>query len=120
MTLEAVRPGLVVALVALAGCAAAPEPEVVAASCPSARAGVVPVSAAPPNYPRDALMRGAEGSVRMCFTIAPDGSVSDVRVAESDPVKVFDAAATRALSRWRFDPADAGPATYTITFEIGR
>lgn len=82
-------------------------------------ASPVPVHAAAPVYPSDALMSGKEGWVRLAFTIQHDGSVADVRVVESEPGRLFNAAATRALERWRFDPADAGAATYTIEFKIG-
>lgn len=85
----------------------------------TATAQPIPVSAAPPQYPREALMRGTSGWVRFGFHIKGDGTVTDIRVVESEPGRLFVASAQRALERWRFDPADTGPATYTIQFEVG-
>ena len=107
-----------VAVLVTAGCVAS-TPMSTPSAPPETGDGPIPVSASPPQYPSDALMRGETGWVRLSFTIEPDGSVSDVEVADSEPGRVFDAAARRALGRWTFDPADAGPAEYTIRFELG-
>lgn len=65
----------------------------------------IPVATIPPQYPRDALMQGIEGWVRIEFTIMPDGSVSDARVVDAEPRRgIFDREALRAISRWRFRP----------------
>lgn len=78
----------------------------------------IPVSATPPQYPREALMRGMTGWVRFGFHINADGTVKDIRVVDSEPGRLFVAAAQRALEQWRFDPADEGLAAYTIQFDI--
>ena len=79
----------------------------------------IPVHAEPPVYPREALLSGKEGWVRLAFVVQDDGSVRDVSVVDAEPGRLFNAAATRAIEKWRFDPADAGPAQYTIEFKIG-
>jgi periplasmic protein TonB len=85
----------------------------------------IPVAAIPPQYPRDALMQGLEGWVRVEFTINPDGSVSDARVVDAHPRRgIFDREALRAITRWRFKPkvedgtAIASRAGYTINFSM--
>lgn len=65
----------------------------------------------PPQYPRDALMNGTEGWVRVEFTIAPDGSVVNARVVDAHPRRgLFDGAALTAVSRWIYHPAMEGGA----------
>ena len=86
----------------------------------------IPVAAIPPQYPRDALMQGLEGWVRVEFTINPDGSVSNARVVDAHPRRgIFDREALRAITRWRFKPKVQGgeavpsQAGYTIDFKMG-
>jgi len=59
-----------------------------------------------PQYPRRALSRRIEGYVVVGFTIEPDGTTSGVEVLESEPPRVFDRSATKAVERWRFEPRD--------------
>ena len=65
---------------------------------------IIPIVRIEPNYPRDALLRGIEGWVRVRFTITPDGSVMNPQVVDSDPRRVFDREALRAILRWKFRP----------------
>lgn len=65
---------------------------------------IIPIVRIEPTYPRDALLRGQEGWVRVRFTILPDGSVANPSVVDSDPRRVFDREATRAILRWKFRP----------------
>lgn len=58
-----------------------------------------------PQYPSRALEQGTEGWVEISYNVGADGSVSNVKVVNSVPPKVFDAAATRAVSRLRYRPA---------------
>ena len=89
--------------------ASAPSPPAAVAASP-ANVQPTPVvrtprllSDAAPRYPRVALVRKIEGSVRLDFTIKPDGSVEGVRVTSSNPSGVFDEAAIAAASSWRFE-----------------
>jgi protein TonB len=65
---------------------------------------VVPLVRVDPQWPREALLSGAEGWVLIEFMILEDGSVADARVIESSPGRLFDRSALRAISRWRFHP----------------
>jgi protein TonB len=75
----------------------------------------------PPLYPRRALRRKQQGWVEVALTIAADGSVTAARVLNSEPARVFDQAALKAVRRWRFQPrVGAGPvsATQKIDFRL--
>lgn len=63
-------------------------------------------NAPPPAYPRDALRRGAEGTVLLQVLVGTDGRPLEVEVSESSGHRDLDAAARRhVLARWRFRPA---------------
>ena len=62
------------------------------------------LSRLPPQYPPTALMRELEGYVEVLFEVAEDGSVRNPVVIDAKPPRVFDRAATTAVSRWRFQP----------------
>jgi bla regulator protein BlaR1 len=68
----------------------------------------VPRRAVMPEYPRAARVEGIEGWVRLAYRIDAAGRVTDVSVLASQPAGVFEAAAQRALQRWRFDRDAAG------------
>ncbi len=38
------------------------------------------------------------------FTVAVDGSVTNIEIRESTPPGVFDRAAIRAVEKWEFEP----------------
>lgn len=85
----------------------------------------IPVATIPPQYPREALMQGISGWVRIEFTINPDGSVSDATVIDAEPRRgIFDREALRAITRWRFRPkvedgvAVPSRGAYTIDFNM--
>lgn len=85
---------------------------------------VVPLVRIQPQYPRDAAMNQIEGWVRVEFIITETGSVSNPRVIEANPPRVFDREAIRAILRWRFKPriVDGVPvqrrATQVIEFNL--
>jgi protein TonB len=85
---------------------------------------VIPVVRVAPAYPRRAKQAGIEGWVTMEVTIRPDGTVSDAKVMESDPPRLFDEAALMAMQRWKFRPkiVDGTPvaqrAKQTIEFTL--
>jgi TonB family protein len=56
------------------------------------------------DYPTAALRQSIEGWVDLSFTVTPEGKVAQVKVLTSNPVGVFDAAASRAISRLRYKP----------------
>ena len=65
---------------------------------------VVPLVRINPQYPRNELLAGVEGWVKVRFTVEPDGSVSSPKVVQSKPPRVFDTAALRSIKKWKFKP----------------
>ena len=65
---------------------------------------LIPLVRIAPQYPRNAARDGIEGWVKMEFTINKAGTVSDPKVLESKPRRVFDRAARRAILKWKFKP----------------
>lgn len=64
----------------------------------------LPVSRTPPQYPYQATRRRIEGWVRVSFLVTAAGDVEDVVLLESEPEGIFDRAALRAVSKWKFKP----------------
>jgi TonB family protein len=56
------------------------------------------------QYPTRALQTSIEGWVELSYTVAPNGSVTNVKVVNSMPAKVFDASAIKAVSHLRYQP----------------
>ena len=79
-----------------------------------------------PQFPREALINGISGYVRVSFTVMEDGSVEpgSVKVVEAKPPRLFDSAAQRAVARWKFKPRIVDgrpvkrPAEQTINFNL--
>jgi|TARA_B110000305_G_C19450343_1_gene647505 protein TonB len=65
---------------------------------------VIPLVRINPQYPRNELLAGVEGWVKVKFTVDADGSVSSPKIMESKPPRVFDTAALRAIMKWKFKP----------------
>ncbi len=61
-----------------------------------------------PDYPLHAKNSRLTGKVVLEFQISSDGTVSNVVVVTSEPEGVFDDAAVKAVSKWRFKPAMVG------------
>ena len=59
----------------------------------------------PPKYPLQAARDNQQGWVEVEFTVTADGGVSNARVVDAEPRRVFDRAAIEAVSRWQFKPA---------------
>ncbi len=69
---------------------------------------VIPLVRIAPDYPPRALARGIEGWVQVQFTITATGTVKDPKVVNSDPKNIFDDAALKSISRWRYNPRVEG------------
>lgn len=71
---------------------------------PTAEGDVIPIVRIEPQYPREALIEGIGGWVEIEFTIEADGSVSSPKIIDSQPRRMFDRNAIRAIYKWKFKP----------------
>jgi protein TonB len=78
----------------------------------------------PPIYPPAAILKNAEGWVQVMISVNEMGSVSDVAVLKSNPPRLFDNAAIKAVKKWSFyqkkvdDKAVPYQFSQTIEFKI--
>lgn len=85
---------------------------------------VIPIARVSPMYPRKAALKGIEGWVKLEFTITNEGKVSDVKVLDAKPRRLFNRAAIKSILRWKFRPkvvsgkAVAQRATQIIEFKL--
>lgn len=70
----------------------------------SSDAGLLPLVKVSPVYPAQALAEGIAGFVELEFTVDDKGRTTDAKVIESMPAKIFDDAALRALTHYRYKP----------------
>lgn len=83
----------------------APAPRVAAASAPVAvDLSSRMVAGDPPKYPTESRRRREQGTVVLRLTLAIDGSVADIAVAEGSGFERLDKAALAAVRRWRWSP----------------
>lgn len=72
-----------------------------------------------PEYPRGAERRNIEGSVSMAFDVSEAGRVENVTVVSESVPGVFDKAAVKALSQWKFEPNNPdSDVEVTISFKL--
>lgn len=69
-----------------------------------ADASAMPVAQIQPVYPSRAVARGIEGFVLVQFDVSETGAVINPQVLVSQPSSIFDSAALRAVSRWKYQP----------------
>ncbi|WP_147653282.1 energy transducer TonB [Vulcaniibacterium gelatinicum] len=99
---------------------AAPQPAAASAPRTAGATTLRPISTPAPTYPPEALRAGRSGQVQVEFTVGVDGTVTDARVINADPPRVFDRAALAAVRRWRFQPVSEPVTTRrTIAFNPG-
>ncbi|WP_456375645.1 energy transducer TonB [Thiolapillus sp.] len=85
---------------------------------------LIPLVKIAPRYPRKAALAGKEGWVKVEFTVTELGTVTDVKVLDSKPRRLFDRAAKKAILKWKFKPrvVDGKPvprrAVQTIEFKL--
>ena len=88
--------------------AAAAPPPVAEAPAPAAPVGETHaaqlVKSAAPAYPPEAVRAHKDGWVQVEFTVDANGQVTDAKVANADPPRLFNTAALDAVRRWTFKP----------------
>ena len=57
-----------------------------------------------PIYPEELKNSGIEGYVVLKYDVSTEGAVTNIRIVESDPARVFDESARKTLFTWRFIP----------------
>ena len=72
----------------------------------------------PPTIPIEAYRRGLHGTVHLRLRITADGQVSDVRVTRGSGHAILDAAAVRAVRRWRSEPVRRDGQAATTTHRV--
>ncbi|MBD3666746.1 MAG: TonB family protein [Kangiella sp.] len=65
----------------------------------------LPLFQAQPNYPITAASQGIEGWVLLQYDVDTSGTLSNIKVVDSQPRRTFDKEAVAALKKWRFRPA---------------
>jgi TonB family protein len=70
------------------------------------------------QYPARALQGGVEGWVELGYTVGPDGAVSNVKVLNATPPKVFEASATKAVSHLRYQPVVQGGKAIAVATQV--
>lgn len=65
---------------------------------------VIPLIRIEPQYPRKAAMAAKEGWVQLNFDINETGNVYNVRIIKSNPRRLFNSSAKRALLQWKYKP----------------
>jgi TonB family protein len=63
------------------------------------------INAPRPKFPKEALKKGSEGSVKLQVVLDKDGHVVSSRVLRSSGDLALDAAAQTAVAKWRLNPA---------------
>lgn len=85
----------------------------------SMSAEALPLVQVSPRYPIEASQNGKEGYVVVGFDITAEGTVSNVRVLEANPKRVFDKAALSAVQNWKYKPKfDAGKAVPQLNQQV--
>lgn len=87
-----------------------------------------PVYRAPTSYPPDLYRQRVEGDVEIAYGLDPSGAITDARVVNSTPARVFDQAALESFRKWRFTPMldsagrpiSASGFHFTLAFRLSR
>jgi TonB family protein len=91
--------------------AAAAPPEV-------AEASLTRVKTIELSYPAEALRKNIEGWVELSYVVSAEGKVAQINVLNSNPAGVFDAAATKTISRVRYKPMMQGGKPIAVSTKL--
>ncbi|HXI48063.1 MAG TPA: TonB family protein, partial [Steroidobacteraceae bacterium] len=70
------------------------------------------------QYPVRALQTSVEGWVELGYTVGPDGAVTNVKVLNAMPARVFEASASRAVSHLRYQPVVQGGKAIAVATQV--
>jgi periplasmic protein TonB len=70
------------------------------------------------QYPARALQTNIEGWVEISYTVAPNGSVTNIKVLNATPANVFEASATKAVSHLRYKPVVQGGKAIAVGTQV--
>ncbi len=74
-----------------------------------------------PDYPRESLRQGQEGTVTVRMTVGEDGRVVAAETSQTSPWPLLDSAALRVVkSRWRFTPGPLRAYEVVIRFQLNK
>ncbi len=73
-----------------------------------------PIYKAEPIYPQSALMRNIEGWVKLKIDIKSDGQVSNIRIIQAYPPRIFNSSAKRAISSWKYEKSTNGKKNHIV------
>ncbi|MDE1224782.1 energy transducer TonB [Vibrio aestuarianus] len=87
----------------------------------------MPLYRVEPVYPAKALKRGVEGFVTLSFSIDEMGKVTDIKIVEAKPVRMFEREAIQAVKKWKYQPQivdgeaiSQNGQTVTVEFKIAK
>jgi len=102
--------------------AAAPPTEAPVAAAAGARPQPIADQSPPPSYPPAALRRGDSGTVVVRVDVDATGYPSNVTIIERSGSRDLDRAASDAVRRWRFQPAQSNgqpvPGSIEVPFDF--
>ncbi len=70
------------------------------------------------QYPARALQSNIEGWVELSYTVGPNGNVSNVNVLNATPPRTFESAATKAVTRLRYQPVIQGGKAISVGTQV--
>jgi TonB family protein len=70
------------------------------------------------QYPPRALATNVEGWVELGYTVGADGAVTNVKVLNAAPPKVFEASASKAVSHLRYQPVVQGGKAIAVGTQV--
>ena len=80
--------------------------------------GLQPIFRVEPIYPMYAITRGIEGWVSIEFSVTMNGKVVNPKVIASDPPRIFEQTALKAIYQWRYPPGNKSKSSAHIKFEL--
>ena len=70
------------------------------------------------QYPARALQTNVEGWVELGYTVGADGAVTNVKVLNAAPPRVFEASASKAVSHLRYQPVIQGGKAIAVGTQV--